>query len=107
MVNNRVRRVNRRDCCYGRLHAVAGCVVVDDETFEFSFAASVDKVQTLADGGIKVSLLLSETAIPQAALFMECKRNEKALRVSCKTAENSLATMERKSQRVSPKNSDE
>ena len=59
--------------------------------FAFSFAATVDKVQTLADGGIKVSLLLSESAIPQAALFMECKRTELALQVDCKAKENNHA----------------
>ena len=62
--------------------------------FSFSFDAIVDKVQTLADGGIKVSLLLSESAIPQAALFMECKRVGLALRIDCKTRDNSNVIQE-------------
>jgi hypothetical protein len=34
----------------------------------------VYKVQTLLDGGIRITLDLPETAIPQAAMLMECKR---------------------------------
>lgn len=39
-----------------------------------TFAAEVYKVQTLADGGIRVTFDLPETAILQAAQLMECKR---------------------------------
>ena len=39
------------------------------------------RVQTLVDGGIRISLDLPETAIPQAAALMECKRQEVPLRV--------------------------
>jgi len=34
----------------------------------------VYKVQTLADMGIRITLDLPETAIPQAAMLMEAKR---------------------------------
>lgn len=47
-----------------------------DKQAEISFPASVNKVQTLADGGIRVTLDLPESAIPQAAMLMECKREE-------------------------------
>lgn len=46
------------------------------------FDAVVYKVATLTDGGIRITLDLSENAIPQAAQLMECKRNETALRVA-------------------------
>ena len=38
------------------------------------FDASDYKVQTLIDGGLRVTLDLPETAIRQAAMLMECKR---------------------------------
>jgi hypothetical protein len=38
------------------------------------FPAQVVKVQTLADGGIRLTLDLPETAIFEAAQLMECKR---------------------------------
>jgi len=41
-----------------------------------SFDAIVYKVQTLVDGGLRLTLDLPETAIPQAAALMECKREE-------------------------------
>jgi hypothetical protein len=44
------------------------------EMAEFSFHAAVYKVQTLVDGGIRVTLDLPETEIAQAAIFMECQR---------------------------------
>lgn len=71
------------------------------DQFTFSFDAAVDKVQTLADGGIKVSLLLAESAIPQAALFMECKRTGKVLRTDCRTVDSNAIQKRavRKSQR--------
>lgn len=52
---------------------------------EIAFIASVYKVQTLADGGIRISLDLPEHAITQAALLMECQRQGLALQVTCKT----------------------
>ena len=39
-----------------------------------TFNAIVYKVQTLADQGLRLTLDLPETAIPQAAMLMECKR---------------------------------
>ena len=38
------------------------------------FVAQVYKIQTLVDGGIRLTLDLPETAIPQAAMLMEAKR---------------------------------
>ena len=46
-----------------------------DELPVIAFQASVNKVQTLADGGIRVTFDLPETAIRQAAMLMECKRD--------------------------------
>lgn len=43
---------------------------------KIEFIASVYKVQTLVDGGLRLTLDLPETAIPQAAMLMECKREE-------------------------------
>ena len=40
----------------------------------FTFQAAVYKVQTLTDGGIRLTLDLPETAIPTAAILMECQR---------------------------------
>lgn len=39
------------------------------------FDAIVYKVQTLADGGIRLTLDLPETAIPQMAMLAETKRD--------------------------------
>ena len=39
-----------------------------------TFPAQVVKVQTLADGGLRLTLDLPETAILEAAHLMECKR---------------------------------
>jgi hypothetical protein len=41
---------------------------------KITFDATVYKVQTLADLGIRITLDLPETAIPQAAMLMEAKR---------------------------------
>jgi hypothetical protein len=43
-------------------------------TSEIKFPAEVQKVQTLADGGIRVTLDLPETEIPAMAMLAECKR---------------------------------
>jgi hypothetical protein len=56
-----------------------------DDDNAFAFSAIVEKVQTLVDGGLRVTLDLPETAIDQAALLMHCKRLELALLVVCKT----------------------
>lgn len=43
---------------------------------EFSFPAIVYKVQTIAtDNGIRLTLDLPESAIPQMAMLAECKRD--------------------------------
>ena len=70
--------------------------------FAIEFGASVEKVQTLTDGGIRVTLDLPESAIPQSALLMQCKRDSIALAVSCKTTGNNNVIRKgqvRKSQR--------
>ena len=50
---------------------------------EIRFSAEVNKVQTLTDGGIRVTMDLPETAIMQAAMLMECKREGIPLVVVC------------------------
>jgi hypothetical protein len=49
-----------------------------------TFSAAVEKVQTLVDGGIRVTLDLPEDAIKQAAMLMECKREMIPLKVEIK-----------------------
>lgn len=51
-------------------------VYKDMRKSKLEFQAVVYKVQTLVDGGIRLTLDLPETAIPQAAMLMECKREE-------------------------------
>lgn len=46
----------------------------------FEFIATVYKVSTLVDNGIRLTLDLPETAIPQMALLAECQREGLALR---------------------------
>ncbi len=50
------------------------------------FVGEVNKVQTLADGGIRVTLDLPETAIAQAAMLMQCKVDGIALEFTAKAA---------------------
>lgn len=45
------------------------------------FVATVYKVQTLIDGGLRLTLDLPETAIAEAAALMECKRQETPLKI--------------------------
>ncbi len=47
------------------------------------FVAVVQKVQTLADGGLRVTLDLPESAIMQAAELMVCKREAVVLEIEC------------------------
>ena len=47
---------------------------------KIEFQAVVYKVQTLVDGGLRLTLDLPESAIPQAAMLMECKREEIPMR---------------------------
>ena len=48
-----------------------------------TFQAAVYKVQTLTDGGVRISLDLPETAIPQMAMLAECQRAGIYLDVTC------------------------
>ena len=50
-------------------------------TDPITFPAVVNKVSTLADGGLRVTLDLPEDAILAAAELMTCKREEVVLRV--------------------------
>jgi len=54
---------------------------------ETAFWAVVGKVQTMADGGIRVYLDLPETAIVQAAELMAYKRESVVLDVACRPRE--------------------
>lgn len=49
-----------------------------------AFPATVEKVQTLVDGGIRITLDLPEDAIAQAAALMACKREMIPLTVEVK-----------------------
>lgn len=51
---------------------------------DISFTAAVARVATLADGGLRVTLDLPETAVAAAAQFMECKRTGAYLSVEVK-----------------------
>lgn len=48
-----------------------------------TFEATVNKVTTLADGGLRIAFDLPEDAIVAAAWLMECKRNGVVLQVTC------------------------
>lgn len=48
------------------------------------FQATVYKVQTLVDEGIRLTLDMPETEIRQAAMLMECKREGIALLITAK-----------------------
>ena len=50
---------------------------------EVIFVASVYKVQTLVDHGIRVTLDLPETAVMEMAALAECQRLGVALQVTC------------------------
>ena len=54
---------------------------MSDETV-IRFHAGVYKVQTLIDGGLRVTLDLPETAISEATKLMECKRGGAVLEVA-------------------------
>ena len=54
---------------------------MSDETV-IRFRAGVYKVQTLIDGGLRVTLDLPETAICEATKLMECKRGGAVLEVA-------------------------
>ena len=50
---------------------------------EIAFVAQVAKIATLADGGLRVTLDLSENAILPVAELMVCKRDGQVLDVVC------------------------
>ena len=52
----------------------------------------VYKVQTLADHGIRISLDLPESAIMQAAMFMECQRMAVVLDIEAMPKESNTAS---------------
>ena len=54
------------------------------------FVASVAKVQTMADGGLRFIFDAPETAVMQAAQLMECKRFGAVLVIRCTPAEEGL-----------------
>jgi hypothetical protein len=47
--------------------------MTDEPTHAIQFWATIFKVQTLVDGGIRLTLDLPETAIPTASKLMECR----------------------------------
>jgi hypothetical protein len=51
------------------------------------FDAIVYKLQTLVDGGIRLTLDLPETAIPQMAMLAECKREGISLTIKCNASD--------------------
>lgn len=51
------------------------------------FQATVARVQTLSDGGIRITLDMPETAVMQAAQLMECKRFGVVLKVKAEATE--------------------
>jgi hypothetical protein len=65
-----------------------------------TFVAQVARVQTLADGGLRVVFDLPETVILEAAQLMECKRQGIALSVEIVPAdEEEVHIQERKNLR--------
>ena len=56
------------------------------------FDAEVYKVQTLVDGGVRVTLNLPETAIAQMAQLAECQRFGVAIRIKATVIENGRST---------------
>ena len=54
---------------------------------DIKLIATVYKVQTLVDGGIRVTLDLPETAIPQMAALADCQRKGDVLHVAIETDE--------------------
>lgn len=57
----------------------------DEDYLEtIKFDAVVYKLQTLADGGIRITLDMSETSIPQMAMLAETKRQGLALSFEAK-----------------------
>ena len=55
---------------------------------EITFYGSIAKVQTLVDGGIRVTLDLPETATLQMAQLAECQRSGLALEITARLVES-------------------
>lgn len=53
---------------------------------KIEFIAEVYKVQTLTDNGVRITLDLPETAIPQMAMLAEAKRQGIVLKVTAEAA---------------------
>jgi hypothetical protein len=53
------------------------------------FYATLAKIQTLADNGLRITLDLPENAVTQAAQLMELKRLGAVLGIECRVLENS------------------
>lgn len=49
-----------------------------------TFSATVHKVQTLADGGLRLTLDLPETELGAALWMMTCKREEIPLKITAR-----------------------
>ena len=58
-----------------------GAEMAKDEEKPIVFQATVAKVQTMVDGGLRVVFDLPETAIAQVGQLMECKRKGVVLKV--------------------------
>jgi hypothetical protein len=56
-------------------------------TAVIEFTASVNKVQTMVDGGLRVILDFSENDVMQASMLMECKRYGVPLKIIAEPAE--------------------
>ena len=61
-------------------------------TESITFVAAVAKVQTLADGGLRLTLDLPEDAIIEAAWFMKAKQEGVAVKVTCKPEQDERST---------------
>lgn len=57
---------------------------------KIKFDAVVYKLQTLADGGIRITLDMSESSIPQMAMLAETKRQGLALSFEASASVNGL-----------------
>ena len=62
-----------------------------DNSDVIRFDCNVAKVQTLADGGIRVTFDLAESEIPAMALLVECKRRGWALSAKLERARSDPA----------------
>lgn len=64
----------------------------ENDSNVFNFIAAVYKVQTLSDNGIRVTLDLPETAIPEMAMLAECKRQGIVLDIKVREADKQVKT---------------